>query len=264
MNRSIILKTGLWSLLVIAFLISLGFSSSKQKSMLCKEVNVVMLDTSAQTFIDPADIKEIIRNKFGALEGKTMGGINISLLENIINANPFVAKAEVFSSVDGKITIEVKQRTPVLRIINHYDESFYIDDAGVFMPLSEKCAARVPIANGYIFDRFSEGRVTRYKNEQADDSTLHMIDRIYHIAEFIQRNEFWRAEVEQIYVNPEVDIELVPRVGNHTVILGDDRQLAEKMEKLRLFYKQGMKDKGWNNYETINIKFKDQVVCSKN
>lgn len=263
-NWKNVLRTGLWSLLVLTFLGSLGFSSRKQNVMLCKEVQVHLLDTSGQSFVEAEDVKELVRNKFGALEGKTMGSINISLLEKIINSNPFVAKAEVFSSVDGKITIEVKQRNPVLRIINRNDESFYIDDAGVFMPLSDKCAARVPIANGFIYDRFSEGKVIQYRNEEANDSTLHMIDRIYHVADYIQRNEFWRAEVEQIFVNAEGDIELVPRVGNHIIVMGDDRGLDEKMNKLLIFYKKGLNSKGWNNYKTINIKFKDQVVCSKN
>jgi cell division protein FtsQ len=263
-NWNFAARTALWSSLIIVFLVTLGFSSSKQNGMLCKDVQVVMTDTLAQSFVEAEDVKETIRNKFGALEGKTMGSINISLLEKIINSNPYVANAEVFSSVDGKITVEVRQRNPVVRIVNANDESFYIDDAGVFMPLSEKAAARVPIANGYIFDRFSEGKVIRYTNEQAEDTSLHMIDRIFHVAEFIKGNEFWRAEVEQIFVNAEGDIELVPRIGNHTVIIGDDRNIEGKMEKLFLFYKQSLTAKGWNNYKTINIKFKDQVVCSKN
>lgn len=263
-NWKNVLRTGLWSLLVLTFLVSLGFSSSKQKVMLCKSVQVLMLDTLGQSFVEAEDVKEIIRNKFGALEGKTMASINISLLEKIINANPFIAKAEVFSSIDGNIIIEVKQRNPVLRIVNQYDESFYIDEMGVFMPLSEKCAARVPIANGFIFDRFSEGQVIRYRSEQAMDSTLHTIDRIYHVADFIKQNEFWRAEVEQIFINAEGDMELVPRIGNHTIVLGDDKGLEQKMDKLLLFYRKSLKDKSWNSYKTINIKYKDQVVCSKN
>ena len=94
------------------------------------------------------------------MKGKTLSSINITLLEKIINKNPFVADAEVFSTIDGKINIEVKQRRPVVRIVNFKDESFYIDDQGVFMPLSEKYTARVPVANGYIFDRESERKVT--------------------------------------------------------------------------------------------------------
>lgn len=263
-NWKLALRTGLWSLLILGFLVSVGFSSSKQDGMLCKGVSVTMLDTNGQTFVEAGDIIEIIKNKFGVLEGKPMGSINISLLEKIMNTNPFVSKTEVFSTIDGKITIEVKQRTPVLRIINFNDESFYIDNEGLFMPLSDKYTARVPVANGYIFDKQTEQRVTKYTGDQAGDSSLHMIDRIFHVADYIQKNEFWRAGVEQLFVNAQGDIELIPRVGFHTVILGDDQQLEEKLNKLLLFYKEGLKLNGWNQYNVINIKFKDQVVCSKN
>lgn len=263
-NWNLIFRTGLWSLLILAFLVSLGFSTRRQNGMLCKQVNIVMLDTNGQSFITPQDVREIIRNKFGFLEGKPMGSINISLLEKTINSNPFISKAEVFSTVDGNVTIEVKQRNPVLRIVNYNDESFYIDDEGIFMPLSEKYAARVPVANGYIFDRFSEGKVVLYKNEQAEDSTLHMIDRIFHVAEYIQKDDFWKAAIEQIYVNADGDLELVPRLGVHTVVVGDDVKLEDKMEKLLHFYRESPNIPNWNSYKTINIKFKDQVVCSKN
>lgn len=263
-NWNLIFRAGIWSVLVIAFLVSLGFSSRRQKSMLCKEVRVVMLDTNGQTFVTPDDVHEMIRNKFGFLEGKPMSSINISLLEKSIDSNPFISGAEVFSSIDGKITIDVKQRNPVLRIVNFNDESFYIDDEGVFMPLSEKYAARVPVANGFIFDRFSEGKVVKYSNDKSGDSTLHMIDRIFHVAEYLQKDDFWKAAVEQIYVNADGDLELVPRIGGHTVVLGSDEKLGDKLDKLFLFYRESQNIPNWNSFKTINIKYKDQVVCSKN
>ncbi len=263
-NWNFVFKTGMWSLLGLAFIISVGFAESKQSSMPCNGLLVTIIDTTGQTFVEAADIREMIRNKFGELEGKPIGSINIALLEKIINANPFISRAEVFSTVDGKVAIEIKQRTPVLRIINHSDESFYIDDEGVFMPLSDKYTARVPVANGFIFDRLSEQKVVKYDSATVADSSLHMIDRIFHVAQYIRQHDFWNAAIEQVYVNANGDIELIPRVGFHTIILGDDQALNEKMDKLLLFYREGIKMNGWNCYKTINIKYKDQVVCSKN
>ena len=38
----------------------------------------------------------------------------------------------------------------------------------------------------------------------------------------------------------------------------------EKFEKLKMFYTEGLnKTDGWNKYSTINIKYKNQVVCTK-
>ncbi|MEP7169164.1 MAG: cell division protein FtsQ, partial [Bacteroidota bacterium] len=79
----------------------------------------------------------------------------------------------------------------------------------------------------------------------------------------IANDAFWNAQVEQIYVTEQSEIELIPRVGNHRIILGDASQLDEKFNKLMIFYKQGLNNTGWNNYNTINLKFTNQVVCTK-
>ncbi len=243
----------------LAFLISVGFSDSRQSRMECNEVIISILDTLGQSFVEPEDIQLIVLNKFGELKGQKLSSINISLLEKIIDNNPFVADAEVFSSVDGKLNIEVLQRRPVVRVVNFNEESFYIDDQGIFMPLSEKYTARVPVANGYIFNREAERLVKAITNDTSNTT----IRYVYDVAHFVSQDDFWSAQIEQIYVNAGGDIELIPRVGRHTIILGDGKDIQEKFDRLFLFYTEGLSKTGWDKFKTINLKFKDQVVCTK-
>ena len=222
------------------------------------------IDTLGHNFVEEGEIMELVKNKFGTLIGKPLSSINISLLEKIINTNPFIADAEVFSTIDGKIKIEVKQRKPVVRIVNVKDESFYIDDQGVFMPLSSDYTARVAVANGFIFDTESERRVTVYDGEKRDTAIkLSRIDEIFHVADYIYHHEFWNAQIEQIYINTEGDIELIPRVGSQNIVLGSSEKLESKLNKLLLFYREGLNKTGWNKYKTINLKYEGQVVCTK-
>jgi cell division protein FtsQ len=69
---------------------------------------------------------------------------------------------------------------------------------------------------------------------------------------------------EQIYVGDDFEIELIPKVGNHKILIGNIENLDDKFSRLLLFYKQGLMRKGWENYSVINLKFKNQVVCTKN
>jgi cell division protein FtsQ len=40
--------------------------------------------------------------------------------------------------------------------------------------------------------------------------------------------------------------------------------MVEKFEKLHTFYLQGLNTTGsWNKYSVINLKFKNQIVCTK-
>ena len=147
MNWKRIFRFTLWSVVVVVFVITVGFTEKKQTEMLCSEVNISIKDARDHLFVEKSDVLQTIHDKFGMLEGKALHTINISLLENIINNNPFVSHTEVFSTIDGKLNIEVIPRNPIVRIINYFNESFYIDDQGVFMPLSEKYSASVPVAN---------------------------------------------------------------------------------------------------------------------
>jgi cell division protein FtsQ len=52
-------------------------------------------------------------------------------------------------------------------------------------------------------------------------------------------------------------------VGNHKIILGDCSDLEQKFKKLFAFYKDGLNKIGWNTYKTINLKYKNQVVCTR-
>ena len=252
-------------LIVIAFIISVGFASHKQAIMPCSGILINIDDSIGTGFVDEADIRQIIQNKFGSLEGKPIASINISLLEKIINTNPFIYDAEVFSTIDGKLNIEVKQRIPVLRVINYNNESFYVDKEGIFMPPSEKFTARVPVANGFIFDMESEKRVRVLNESETTDTskTRSKIEQLFHIISYTSKSNFWNAVVEQLYVNAEGEIEMIPRIGSHTVIFGDDRFLEDKFKKLFVFYRDGLNKKGWNKYSSINLKYKDQVVCTK-
>jgi cell division protein FtsQ len=57
---------------------------------------------------------------------------------------------------------------------------------------------------------------------------------------------------------------IIPISGMHTIHFGRaDEQVEEKFKRLKIFYKEGLKKVGWDQYKTINLKFDKQVVCEK-
>lgn len=250
---------------MVVFLVSVGFTDSRMKTMACTGVEAAITDSCGHRFVDVSSVTEMMIDKAAGVEGKPMDAINMAVLENTILSNPFVASARVFSSIDGKLHAEVVQRNPVVRVINYKGESFYMDDTGTYMPLSDKYTARVPVANGYIYNREAERNIRYYSEEELNDTAV-SVSRAYQVfvvAKYIQRNDFWNSQIEQIYMNLNGDMELIPRVGDHTIVFGDCRNLEAKFDKLFLFYKEGLSKTGWNKYTTINLKYQDQVVCTK-
>jgi cell division protein FtsQ len=67
----------------------------------------------------------------------------------------------------------------------------------------------------------------------------------------------------QIYRSQKGEYELIPRVGAHQIILGTLDDFETKLENLQLLYQQGFKQHGWNQYEKINLKYSNQIICTK-
>jgi cell division protein FtsQ len=63
-------------------------------------------------------------------------------------------------------------------------------------------------------------------------------------------------------VAPE-QIELYPRIGKHVIELGSTENFRNKLNRLRIFYQEGLERVGWNKYKTISLAYDDQIVCTK-
>jgi cell division protein FtsQ len=252
-------------MLSLSIIALFGFVEHERNELPCHAIDIKIDESNEMFFIDKNDIMEIINSIGDTIIGKAIGEIDIYKLEKIINRNPSVEKAHVYKILNGELTIEVKQRTPLFRVFSMAGESYYIDKLGYFMPLSEKYTARVPIVSGYIFEKYApNAEITIYdiiENDSIASKTI--IDDVFLLSEFITNNEFWNAQIDQIYVNIDRDIELIPRVGSHTIIFGNAENLEEKFENLMLFYQEALPKVGWNEYKYINLKFKDQIICSK-
>src|SRR6187549_943604 len=125
-----VVSISIWSLCGLALLVSLGFSDRSQEQQICKGLRIKVADQTGHYFIEPQDILNGLNSKGGKIKGSHMKDINTALLEKIVYSNPFIGKAEVYSTIDGYVNIDVWQRNPVLRIVNHENEHFYVDDQG--------------------------------------------------------------------------------------------------------------------------------------
>lgn len=259
-----IFRLALWTLAIVAIVVTMGFVGNSQHNRKCKALIIEVAENDGNYFVDETDIKDMLKSKGKKLVGTPMQDINNGLLEKIINTNPFIENAEVFSTVDGIVHIAAEQRNPVVRVMNTKGEDFYIDENGVFMPVSDKFTAPVIIANGFIFNSYAERKIYRLNSYPMDTiSGGLLLEQLFTLANVLRKDTFWNAQTEQLYVNEWQEIEMIPRIGSHKIILGDVSNLEEKLNRLLIFYKKGLNNIGWNTYHTINLKYNNQVVCSK-
>ena len=50
-------------------------------------------------------------------------------------------------------------------------------------------------------------------------------------------------------------------IGNMEIIIGQMNNLEDKFSRLLAFYKNIAPSQGWNKYSTVNLKYKNQIVC---
>lgn len=241
----------------------LFFFSRKYDNAVCEAVEIVIKDSSTLKLVGKEEITNFV-NKY--TENKTVGynfkDIKIYELEEQLNKNPYIESAEVFRTASGILKVEVIQRRPILRIINKAGESFYIDRQGFIIPHNEKYSSYQIIANGNINLSFDLAEQDSLPNLDAKNEAHKTVYELYKVAKFINENEFFNAQIEQIYVNEKQEIELIPRVGNHVVEFGHAEDIKLKFRNLKEFYTQVTNKMGWNKYKKISVKYRDQIVGS--
>ena len=205
------------------------------------------------------DIRSMVLN-LGYGEGMRIDLLDVAHLEKLLNNNSSIGYAEVYSTIDGVLKIELNQRNPILRVFTEYGDSYYIDENGWMMPLSDKFTSRVLVANGEIKTSFSMGYEMNVMDLKQEDQRL---KDLYQLASYITNYSFLKAQIVQIYVKENGDLELVPRVGNQEILFGKATNIKERFDKLMIFYKQGLSKTGWNGYKRINLMYNNQVVCTK-
>jgi cell division protein FtsQ len=251
-NWILVLRGFTWILCLCGLVVLMSFVMVKKQTVKCTDVKIFI--PGADNFIEREEIDVILKHSQGKLIGRNLDHINLHDIEDQMKANPYIALAKVYADMDGVINIEVKQRQPLLRIINANNQDFYVDKDGLKMPVSPNFTANVIVANGSIFEGFN-GKVDTLKTQLAAD--------LYKTASFIKKDTLWDAQIEQLFVNDDHDIVLIPRVGNQRIILGNADSLEIKMENLFTFYKKAMPKVGWETYKTINIKYTNQIICEK-
>lgn len=251
-NWKAIFKGFAWLVCLAGVVVLMSFIGIKKNEVKCTKVEILI--PGADNFIEREEVDQILKESQGVLIGRKLQGINIHQIEESLRANPYIAFAKVYADMDGIIHVDVRQRQPVLRILNAGGQDFYIDNEGLKMPMSPNFTANVLVATGDILEGYG-GKVDTLFTPLASD--------LYKTALFMKKDTLWNAQIEQIFVNDKQDIELIPRVGNQRIILGNADSLETKMNNLLAFYKQAMPLVGWNAYKTINLKYTNQIVCEK-
>ena len=218
----------------------------------CTNYAITIKGSADKFFINAEDIRKILRSGVGSeLKGKKISEIDLKRLEQLLRNNIWIRKAEMWFDNKNVLHVEVYEREPIARIFTIAGNTFYIDSTERKIPLSDRMSARVPVFTG-----FPDKKVYSTK-----DSLL--FTDVKNIATYIKNDPFWVSQVAQVNITVDRNFELSPVVGNHLIKLGNGRDIEKKFNRLMIFYKQVLAQKGFDSYSTIDVQYTGQVVGTK-
>jgi cell division protein FtsQ len=226
----------------------------------CSRIKITVIDSSQYHFVTKRDIQNTIYSNNGSILGKPVKEVQISEIENTMNRYRELKAAEAYISIDGTLHIYADQRTPIMRVMAANGGDYYVDVEGVVIRRRNLYTPRLHVVGGNV--NISQAMLdgvsvldTSIKNSILKD--------IYYIVSYINRDKFWSAQIDQIFVDSDDEIDLIPRVGNYIVHLGTAENYEGKLRNLGAFYDKVLPEVGWNKYARINLAYRDQIVCKK-
>jgi cell division protein FtsQ len=248
----------------VGVFVLLGFATEGNRSMHCREFHVKISGKDGNNFVDSITVVKQVYTIFDSLPGQSLRNFSLKTIENLVNEMYYVESSQAYRTIDGKVKVNIQQREPLARVINSYNESFYLDVNGRMMKTTNRYAARVMVVTGYIPARYSPVINLTDKLPQNESSKSEALMReLFTLVNYIDQNSFLKAWIDQVFVTRSGGFELIPKNGVHVIEFGDTTDMEEKFDKLLVFYRNGLTQIGWNNYKRINLKYKNQIVCSK-
>ena len=209
----------------------------------CEGIRVEIIDSIPDGFITDEYVRSILtRNKISP-EGMKISEVNLEQIEQLMLEESHIERASCYYTASGKLCIRVVPQQPVLHVISQKGEDYYLSSNGLTMSTSS-FNVDLCVATGNVTKKFV---------------SEHLLD----LACYIHDDAFWSEQIEQIHVVSPEQIELYPRVGQHVIELGSVDDFREKLDRLRIFYREGLERVGWNKYKRIRLAYDGQVVCTK-
>lgn len=210
---------------------------------ICRGIDLHISDSLDYGLIDGDMVTSLLQERGLDPVGLSLDRIDIEGIESVLLRHPLVGRAQCYKTAGNMLRINISGKVPLVRVLNNRGQDFYVDSRGEILT-QHSLAVQLPVATGYIDRKFASGDLLDVVNA-------------------IDRSEFWKAQVEQINVTREGHIELVPRVGDHLLILGTAQDVEDKLKRLENFYHKGLDNVGWNKYRSISVAYENQVVCKK-
>ena len=234
--------TNIRLLLMFSLVIFLFSFTTKRNNERKLTKSVVVFVGNNAPFVDLETVDKLLIENRKTAQSIGKDKLDLNKLEKSINSQEMIDHSDVFVSIDGVLKAIVKQKTPIARIFDTHN-SFYIDYKGNRMPLSTNFTARVLLVSGEI-------------NENNRTNLTELFRLIYN-------DDFLKKNIIGAQIMPGGSVKLLNRDYNFAIDFGRTVRMKAKFNNYKAFFQKAVLDSSLYNYKRIDLRFAQQVVCTK-
>ena len=224
---------------LVIFLFS--FTSKRNENRKLKGIEILFVEETSP-FVKQEAVNKLLIENNGDVKSIQKLALDLSSLEHTLNSQKMIRQSDVFVTIDGVLKAVIKQRTPIARIFVG-ERSFYVDYEGNKMPLSNNFTARVPLVSGAIESVNNEDLIAALKMIYDDD--------------FLKKN------IIGMEIMPNSSLKMYNRNFDYRIDFGNLKNAATKFRNYKAFFQKAVLDNSLEKYKKIDLRFTDQVVCTK-
>ncbi len=235
------LKYIVFLILIVGIGLLQAFSKKRSGNKKINKITINFEDDKA-LFLSPDMVNKLLIQNVESLTNQAKSKVDLHNLEGKVIENPYVERASVYLTFTGQLETTITEREPIARIVAQ-SGSFYIDSKGVKLPLTENYTPRVILVTGI--------------------ETAEEVQKITPLLDKIYGDEFLRKELIGVRMKANKELEFQVRSADYIIAFGELNEVDIKFKKLKAFYKKSFTDQKMKDYKNINLKYHNQVVCTK-
>lgn len=265
-----------WGVILAYLVFAARLCRSEQEAETLENVDIVVTDYDRLQTISAGTVRGWLDGAGIPLEGSPMEALSVRQVNDTIASHVFVSDVKVWAEQRGVLHVEVAQRQPVMRVMTQDGYDFYVSHDMWILPVQAGRGEYVPVVTGNFRMPFERGWYGELAERAPDDEKITgenyaFLVKLINFVKFTGEDPFWNAAIVQFNVREtpgapewkEPEVQVIPRVGRHTVELGTLDRGEEKLAMLRHFYASVLDHEGWDLYSTVDVRYDNQVVCRK-
>ena len=206
---------------------------------------VINIDKNSPTkFVTKEGVVQKLGKTADKIKHTPIAELNIEKLERQLSQDNSFENVECYITSDNKLQIDIVPMIPEIRVFSPDGKSYYINKDGKRIDTGNEFFMDVPVVTGNFDQKFPA------KN-------------ILPVTRHIAADDYLKNLITMIEGKSATNILLYPCIKGQVINIGDTTELTKKFDNLTLFYRKVMNHKGWETYDTISVKFRNQIVATR-